>query len=253
MSRQDQLLEALLTKNILQFKTLLTFDDVNPNYKYGKPYYSTCLEIACRYAACEKFISVLLMYVKPNSSSIYPQPIHYAAKRGNYKGLLLLLNDKRTKVNAVDSQGRTALYYALENFGKNCSNFNICVKLLVNHKKININCVDDDGFTPIFIAAHNKCKEGVKSLLKYAMLQNKFLNLDIMTKMGKTARSIILENYPDLKERLPSSNTIHCWEKLLPKKDKSSRCIIFNIIIYLSLVCFLFILRVINFYTLVFA
>lgn len=213
MSRQDQLLEALLTKDILQFKKLLTFDDVNPNYKYEKPYYSTCLEIACRHADCEEFVGLLLTYVKPNTGNIYPQPIHYAAKTGNYRALLLLLNDKRTKVNAVDSQGRTALYFALQKFADNCPMYNICVKLLVNHKKININCVDDNGFTPIFVAAHNKCKEGVKSLLECAKQENKFLNLDIMTKIGKTARSIILENYSDLKETLPSSTTIHCWKK----------------------------------------
>ncbi|PSN57244.1 hypothetical protein C0J52_02544 [Blattella germanica] len=211
-SRQDQLLDALLDRDITQFYELLQYKDVNPNHKYDKPHYSTCLEIACRHVGCDEFVRVLLKFVKPNINNIYPEPIHHAAKRGHYEAIKILLDDKRTKVNAVDSQGRTALHFALKEFGKGGMEDSLmrsdkCVELLLNHPDTNINCPNNKGFTPIFEAAYSGGQEAVESLLEHAKRQNKFLDLDTNTHMGKTARDFIEENYPDLKIKLPSNRT----------------------------------------------
>jgi hypothetical protein len=115
---QEQLLEALIAQDLATFCKLLTHPKVDPVHKYGPPYWSTCLEIACWNEGCEEFVRALLQEgVKPNINTTVPEPIHYAASKGNYNTLKVLLCDKRTKVNAVDNSGRTALHLAAKNFG----------------------------------------------------------------------------------------------------------------------------------------
>ena len=113
LSKQDQLLQALVDRNMKVFSELIQDEDVNPNHRYEKPHYATCLEIASRNIGCDEFVRVLLQYVKPNINQIIPEPIHYAAKKGHHEALRVLLLDKRTKVNAVDSNGRTALHFSV--------------------------------------------------------------------------------------------------------------------------------------------
>ena len=119
LTPQDELLESLLLRDIATFRELLKHPEVDPSYKYGHPHWSTCLEIACRFKECAEFVKALLHSgVKPNINTIIPEPIHYAASKGNDEALRVLLFDKRTKVNAVDSFGRTALHCAAKNFGQ---------------------------------------------------------------------------------------------------------------------------------------
>jgi hypothetical protein len=115
---QEQLLEALLARDLNKFCELLTNPKVEPVHKYGPPYWCTCLEIACQHDGCEEFVMALLQAgAKPNINTIVPEPIHHAASKGHDKNLKALLQDKRTKVNAVDNFGRTALHLAAKNFG----------------------------------------------------------------------------------------------------------------------------------------
>jgi hypothetical protein len=115
---QKQLLEALIARDLTTFCELLRNPEVNPVHKYGPPHWSTCLEIACQHAGCEEFVRALLHAgVQPNINTIVLEPIHYAASKGNDQTLKVLLCDSRTKVNAVDNFGRTALHLAAKNFG----------------------------------------------------------------------------------------------------------------------------------------
>ncbi|XP_068085810.1 transient receptor potential cation channel subfamily A member 1 homolog [Anabrus simplex] len=87
----------------------------DPNFRYGKPYNETCLEMACRQKDCGFFIEVLLEagadpnQTTPNTNTA---PIHVAAEALNYKALDILLNNESTNANAVDNRGCTALDYA---------------------------------------------------------------------------------------------------------------------------------------------
>jgi ankyrin repeat protein len=115
---QEQLLEALIARDLTTFCELLRNPKVEPVHKYGPPRWSTCLQLACQQDGCEDFVSALLQAgVNPNINIIVPEPIHYAASKGHDKTLKILLWDKRTKVNAVDHFGRTALHLAAKNFG----------------------------------------------------------------------------------------------------------------------------------------
>lgn len=217
LSPQDQLLQALLDRNIRLFYELLQRKDVNPNHKYEKPHYATCLEIACRSIGCDEFVRVLLQYVKPNINQIHPEPIHHAAKKGHYEALKVLLDDKRTKVNAVDSSGRTALHFAVKEFGKggfddSAQRSEKCVELLMRHPDVNINLPNNKGFTPIFEAGYHGGKEAIETVLKYAKEFDKFLELDGSTGMGKTARTVIYEKYPELQHQLPSRRSSGFFE-----------------------------------------
>jgi hypothetical protein len=115
---QEELLEALVARDLTKFCELLRNPKVDPVHKYGPPHWCTCLEIACQHDGCEKFVRTLLQAgIKPNINTTVPEPIHYAASKGHDKNLKVLLWDKRTKVNAVDNFGRTALHLAAKNFG----------------------------------------------------------------------------------------------------------------------------------------
>ncbi|KAJ9601038.1 hypothetical protein L9F63_000773 [Diploptera punctata] len=217
LSPQDQLLEALLDRDITLFCELLKREDVNPNHRYEKPHYSTCLEIACRRIGCDEFVRALLQYVKPNINQIHPEPIHHAAKRGHYEALKILLDDKRTKVNAVDSSGRSALHFAVKEFGKGgLEDSEIrsekCVELVMRHQDVNINLPNNKNFTPTFEAAFQGGKKAVEAMLKYAKMFDKSIELDGNTGMGKTARAVITEKYPELEHQLPSTRRSGFYE-----------------------------------------
>ncbi|XP_066999976.2 transient receptor potential cation channel protein painless-like [Anabrus simplex] len=203
-SIQEKLLQALLDDNLPEFKGLLGHPAVNPAHKYGKPHYSSCLEIACRQLGKEEFIRALLTKVKPNINQIVPEPIHYAARIGNVEALEVLLKDKRTKVNAEDSSGRTALHVLAMNFKDNehSARFAQCVAMLLSRPDIDINRPNKKGFTALHEAVNFGSKKAVEVFLKYGETR---LDLDSFQGHGRTAREVILLKYPELKANLPVS------------------------------------------------
>ncbi|XP_068085673.1 transient receptor potential cation channel protein painless-like [Anabrus simplex] len=117
----NQLLDAFNNHQIDIFRGLLHQVDedgdavFDANYRYGRPYNETCLEMACRQEACEDFIKILLdagadpNQVNPNTNKT---PIQVAAEALNYEALKILLENQSTNANAVDNRGWTALHYA---------------------------------------------------------------------------------------------------------------------------------------------
>ncbi|KAK7867346.1 hypothetical protein R5R35_001121 [Gryllus longicercus] len=57
---QDALIGALLSRDMKAFEEALADPDVDPNHWYGKPYWSTCLQLAARSEGCEAFVLALL-------------------------------------------------------------------------------------------------------------------------------------------------------------------------------------------------
>ncbi|XP_069678882.1 transient receptor potential cation channel protein painless-like [Periplaneta americana] len=200
---QEQLLESLLARDISKFSELLKNPNVNLVHKYGPPHWSSCLEIACRKAECEEFVRALLVSgVKPNINAIVPEPIHYAASKGNDKTLKVLLLDKRTKLNAVDSYGRTALHLAAKNFGQgeNSARYERCIALLMSRSEMDVNRPNKKGCTAIYEAASYGGRDAVLAMLKHG---SHVLDLDSARGIGRSAREVILERYPDLNTILP--------------------------------------------------
>jgi hypothetical protein len=61
LQQQDLLIWALEHNKFERFSSLLEVPGVDPRFKYGKPYYTTCIELACRLQWGGKFLKVLLM------------------------------------------------------------------------------------------------------------------------------------------------------------------------------------------------
>ena len=138
---QAQLLWALKNNELETFSSLLEVKEVDPKFKYGKPEHTTCIELACKLHWGEKFVKILLQHgVKTNVHEIHPEPIHHAAKYGNPEALELLLQNKRTKVNVVDSSGRTALHHAVRysQDGRDAE-YEHCIKLLLKRPDLVLN------------------------------------------------------------------------------------------------------------------
>ncbi|XP_067005843.2 transient receptor potential cation channel protein painless [Anabrus simplex] len=197
--KQTKFLDALQNAEYEDFEELFNDPEVKVSYKYGKPHFKTALEIACQHKDREKFVKLLLTKVKPNVNTIVPEPIHYAAASGATKTLQLLLSDKKVKVNAEDSRGRTALHYAAKHFETDDDSHEQCIKLLMMHPNIDINKPSGFWYTPIHEAA-NSCKQAVVAMLNYARQE---LDLDRYRASGRTARETIEMKYPELKDILP--------------------------------------------------
>ncbi|KAK7871584.1 hypothetical protein R5R35_001779 [Gryllus longicercus] len=220
-SLQDQLLDALLQGELQDFRRLLAHPRVNPNHRYGKPHFGTCLELACRQRGRHEFVRELLSKVKPNINKIFPEPLHYAAGRGNAGALELLLHDKRTRVNAQDSAGRTALHYVAKSFpaGEESADYERCLALLLAHPDVDANRANHKGFTPIHEAALQAGKHAVQAFLLHAKQD---LDLDSARGHGRTARQAIVERFPELKNSLPENQKdITCG-----RRDPQSRLIV---------------------------
>ncbi|XP_066992516.1 uncharacterized protein [Anabrus simplex] len=57
---QVELMEALQRRDLPTFEALLAEPSVDPDHWYGKPYWATCLAVACRERDCEAFVLALL-------------------------------------------------------------------------------------------------------------------------------------------------------------------------------------------------
>lgn len=208
---QQELLDALFDGDLRTFKRLLQHPAVNPAYKYGKPHYGTCLEIASRHPEFNhECLKELLTKVKPNVNHTVPEPIHYAASRANVKALELLLKDKRTRVNAQDSNGCTALHHLVLKFpdGAESEPFVHCLQLLLCHPLINVNIPNDKGYTPIHQAMNSPGgKTAILAFLEYS--KGLVLDLDSFRGRGRSARESILLKFPELNEVLPKALPRH--------------------------------------------
>jgi ankyrin repeat protein len=199
---QDLLIWALEQNKFERFSSLLEVPEVDPRFKYGKPHYTTCMELACRLHWGGKFVRDLLEHgVKPNIQEIHPEPIHYAAKYGNPEALEALLQYKKTKVNVVDSSGRTALHHAVSYSKKGRdTEYERCIELLLKRPDLALNIANTSGYTAVHEAANSKKKKAVELILKY---RKDDVDLDSYSTRGRTARECILSNYPELRKLLP--------------------------------------------------
>jgi ankyrin repeat protein len=198
---QDLLLLALKGNNFEKFCSLLKVPGVDPKFKYGKPYYTTCIELACRLRWGGRFAKILLDHgAKPNVHEVHQEPIHYAAKYGNPEALEALLQNKKTKVNVVDSSGRTALHHAVtySKQGRDAA-YERCIKLLLERPDLVLNMPNNNGYTAVHQAA-NISKKAVELILKY---RKDDVDLDSYRTKGRTARECIESKYPELTPLLP--------------------------------------------------
>ena len=198
---QELLIWTLKRNRFERFSELLKEPDVDPKFKYGKPYFTTCMELACRLHSGGKFVKILLEHgVKPNVHEIHQEPIHYAAKYANPEALETLLQNKKTKINVVDSSGRTALHHAIKYSQKGReAEYERCIQLLLKRPDFALNVPNNIGYTAVHEAA-NCNKKAVELILKY---RKDDVDLDSYRTKGRTARECILSNYPELGPQLP--------------------------------------------------
>ncbi|PSN50501.1 hypothetical protein C0J52_10711 [Blattella germanica] len=214
---QEKLLWALQNDKLEDFITLLQHPEVNAQFKYTKlqgnpdvpsyrPIFGTCIEIASRLHNRGQYVKALLDHgVKPNVNEVCPEPIHYAAEKGNPDALKELLQDKRTKVNVVNSSGRTALHLAVlyDKPGRE-EKYDQCIVMLLERHDLDINKPNSNGYTAIHEAANlqnlSMGKKVVELFLKYRIFD---LDLDKHIGKGRTARDVINMKYPELKGLLP--------------------------------------------------
>jgi len=198
---QDLLIWALEHNKFERFSELLKVPGVDPKFKYEKPHYTTCMELACRLQWGGKFVKILLEHgVKPNVHEIHQEPIHYAAKYGNPEALEALLQNKKTKINVVDSSGRTALHHAVSYIKKGRdAEYERCIELLLKRPDLALNVQNTSGYTAVHQAA-NTNKKAVELILKY---RKDDVDLDSYRARGRTAREWIHSKYHDLRPLLP--------------------------------------------------
>jgi len=197
---QDLLLWALEHNKFERFSSLLKVSGVDPKFKYGKPHYTTCMVLACKLHWGGKFVKILLEHgVKLNVHEMHQGPIH-CAKYGNPEALEALLKNKKTKVNVVDSSGRTALHHAVKYSQKGRdAEYERCIELLLKRPDLALNIPNNSGYTAVHEAA-NCNKKAVELILKYRKDE---VDLDSYRTGGRTARECIHSNYPELSPQLP--------------------------------------------------
>ncbi|KAL1459407.1 hypothetical protein WDU94_011391 [Cyamophila willieti] len=177
---------------------------IDVNHSYGDPHYGSMLATACLYRGCGPFIEELLKQgAEPNEiNPIFNNgPIHtIVIETKEIEALQLLLKHERTDVNLQDAKGRTALHIACDD--KDAENNYEIFKILLNNKDILVNLVDKKGQTAIYLAALREKKDIVLDLLGF-----KGIDVDsAKTTQGKTARDIILENFPELEANIPDKS-----------------------------------------------
>jgi len=202
---QTQLLNAWKSKDYDSFRKLLKQPVVSADHWYGEPVHATLLYLACKDDAVDYVQALLEAKVQPNNLNQIRNkaPIHIAAERAKPEVLEALLKDKRTDVNILDNSGDTPLHIIAKKKLKSQSEDTIhCIQFLMQHKGIKVNVCNKKGYTPVHYAALYSTEQVVKTILECAGD-----DLDIDTyKAGlkeKSAREIILENFPELAELLP--------------------------------------------------
>lgn len=95
----------------------------------------------------------------------YRTSLFVAARSAKADVVRLLLEDKRTNVNAtIRPSGCTLLYNAAWNWALRSNKS--CVKILLESSNVDMNVATSDGETPLHVAVKLKCTELVETLLE---------------------------------------------------------------------------------------
>lgn len=239
---QKRLFQALQEKNFTSFEELLK-SGVNPDQSHDYTDYKTCLDIACSTPGCSSFVKLLLeknVDINKYNSRHEKAPIHFAAEIGDldiFKTLLtehsnisksdkyrsmeagvlvptLLLNHTELDVSAVSGGANTALHLAIKQLTKpqspddnrdKITQHKEIIKLLL-HCNSDVNQPDSNGNTPIMSAAKGGLEYIVKLIVKSS---KKPVDLDsYKDENQRTARMIIEETFPFLKDKLPPQHKL---------------------------------------------
>ncbi|XP_047098664.1 transient receptor potential channel pyrexia-like [Schistocerca piceifrons] len=121
---QRRLLAAMQQRDVDTFFQLLQLQDsdkgcrsVDPNHVYGDPYYSTCLEMACRRRGDEEFVRALLQGgADPDTRNEFSgvPVVQQAVENGCVAALEVLLGEGGAQPGARDPASHTALHVAAQ-------------------------------------------------------------------------------------------------------------------------------------------
>lgn len=239
---QKRLFQALQEKNFTAFEELLQ-SGVNPDQSHDYTDYKTCLDIACSTPGCSSFVKLLLeknVDINKYNSTHEKASIHFAAEIGDIdiiKTLLkepssisesdkyrsmeagdlvptMLLNHTELDVSAVSGGANTALHIAIKQIIKHHSpdenrdqirQYKEIIKLLL-HSNSDVNQPDSNGNTPIMSAAKGGLENIVKLIIKFS---KKPVDLDsYKDENQRSARMIIEETFPVLKDKLPPQDKL---------------------------------------------
>lgn len=201
----DQLLTAFKDRDLHSFRDILTAGTkqgyIDPNHWYDDPHHGTLLDLACRTPQSGQFVK-LLLEVGANPNKINPvrkkSPLHFAVETKDLPSLEHLLKAPNVDPNILDNTGSTPLHLAAK---VDNTQFLVC---LLNHPKTNVNISNKKGQSALHIAADQENKDAV-----LALIEADGIDLDgPKTASGKTPRNLILLNFPELKDKLPDSNTV---------------------------------------------
>lgn len=209
---QVQLRTALRTNDIVTFKKLINYVDLEHVYEY--PDYKSCLELAVSEPKKQDFIKLLLQHqvqVNKCNETHNAAPIHFAVENGNIEALKLLLEDDRIDVN-IKSKGNTALLLAIKKIEdleddreRELDIYEDMVELLLK-AGCNANSPDLKGITPVYSAAKQGLERVITLILDYSKDP---IDLDsYKDRRGKTARDFLKEAFPHLLDKFNSSSEI---------------------------------------------
>lgn len=200
----QQLLTAFQDRDLSTFQNILnqgTRDGyIDPNHWFEDPHYGTLLDLACRTNNNSQYVSALLKAgAEPNK--VNPQrkkaPLHFTIDAKDVQSFQVVLQDVKTNPNILDSKGNAPIHYTAE-----IKNTEFLVKLL-KHPKINVNCENKKGLTALHIAAQQENEEAALLLILAG------IDLDSIKNVAKkTGRDLVLQNLPQLEEKLPSEKTV---------------------------------------------
>ena len=112
--------------------------------------------------------------IDPNILSVGYVPLQIAVLKNNLEAVKLLVNDKRTDLNAQGKDGDTALHYAIS-----LKEIEI-VKILLDSNRIDVNAVNNELNTPLHQAALFNFIEAVELLVDHDDINFRITNNEIL-------------------------------------------------------------------------
>lgn len=200
----QQLLTAFQDRDLSTFQNILNQGArdgyIDPNHWFEDPHYGTLLDLACRTNNSSQYVSALLK-AGSDPNKVNPQrkkaPFHFTIDTKDIQSFEVILNDVKTNPNILDGKGNAPIHYTAE-----LKNTDFLVKLL-KHPKINVNSENKKGQTALHIAAQQENEDTALLLIVAG------IDLDNIKNVAKkTGRELILQNLPQLEEKLPSERTV---------------------------------------------